>query len=109
MIHAHIIEQFYCLTVLHAYSVFKRIFMLAISNQMKGVYSYILEHPYPVVPSAPPSPPSVSKHIEDGMKKMNILQSIAALLKNINFVVFLIIFGECISSKFPAWLLLYIK
>ena len=51
-------------------------------------------HDFTVIPDAPPIPPSVSKHVEDGLQKMTVWQSILSLLKNISFLFFLIVFGE---------------
>ena len=47
-----------------------------------------------VVPDAPPTPPSISKHIEDSETKMSFITSIKLLFKNVYFLMYMVVFGE---------------
>ena len=47
-----------------------------------------------VVSDAPPTPPSISKHIEDNETKMPFITSLKLLLKNVYFVMYMVVFSE---------------
>ena len=47
-----------------------------------------------VVSDAPPTPPSISKHIEDSETKMPFSTSLKLLFKNVYFVMYMVVFSE---------------